>query len=95
FNGNCREAMTFYQSCIGGELSFQTIAETPMADQCPEGMQQQIMHSALMNDNAVLMATDMTQPGGAKPGNDVAISVSFDNEKEINSCYSELTDGGT
>jgi PhnB protein len=27
FNGNCREAMTFYQSCLGGELNVMTFGE--------------------------------------------------------------------
>lgn len=95
FNGNCREAMTFYKACLGGELTFQTVAETPIADQCPAGMQQQIMHSQLMKDEAVLMATDMTQADGVKPGNDMAISVNFDSEEEIRACYSKLSEDGT
>lgn len=94
FNGNCREAMRFYQTCLGGELTFQTVAETPIADQCPEGMQQHIMHSMLESDGAVLMATDMSQPGGVKSGNDMAISVNFDSVEEINTCYSKLTSEG-
>jgi uncharacterized glyoxalase superfamily protein PhnB len=31
FNGNCREAMSFYQGCFGGQLSLMTIGEPPMA----------------------------------------------------------------
>ena len=31
FNGKCREAMTFYQACLGGELTIQTVGESPMA----------------------------------------------------------------
>jgi PhnB protein len=27
FNGNCREAMTFYQSCLGGELNVMTFGD--------------------------------------------------------------------
>jgi PhnB protein len=95
FNGNCREAMTFYQTCLGGELTFQTVAETPIADQCPTGMQQHIMHSQLVNDGAVLMATDMTRSGEVAHGSDIAISVNFDSEEEIRACYSGLSDGGT
>ncbi|MCW9705522.1 VOC family protein [Fodinibius salsisoli] len=95
FGGNCREAMTFYQTCFGGELTFQTIAETPIADQCPEGMQDQIMHSLLSKGDFVLMATDMTQADEIITGNDMAISLNFDNEKEIKRCFDELSDGGT
>jgi PhnB protein len=35
FNGNCREAMTFYQACLGGELKMQAVGESPMAGQMP------------------------------------------------------------
>lgn len=94
FDGNCREAMTFYQECFGGELNLQTIAETPIADQCPVGMQDQIMHSMLSNGDFVLMATDMTQADELITGNDMAISLNFDNEEEIGRCFTTLSDGG-
>lgn len=94
FNGNCREAMTFYSKCLGGELSFQAVSETPIAEQCPEGMQQQIMHSQLLFSEAALMATDMSQSRAAEPGNDMAISLSFDNENELLESYSRLSNGG-
>lgn len=94
FNGNCREAMTFYRECLGGELIFQTVAETPMADQCPAGMQDHIMHSMLVKDGAALMATDMTQSEGVKTGNDMAISVNFDSKDAIDICFSKLSSGG-
>jgi len=29
FNGNCREAMTFYQKCLGGDLQVTTFADMP------------------------------------------------------------------
>jgi uncharacterized protein (TIGR03086 family) len=35
FDGNCAEAMTFYQSCFDGELSITRVADTPMKDQAP------------------------------------------------------------
>lgn len=94
FDGNCREAMTFYQECLGGELTFQTVAETPIADQCPDGMQDHIMHSMLLKDGAALMATDMTRSEGVNPGNDMAISLKFDREEEINRCFTKLSSDG-
>lgn len=45
FNGNCREAMTFYQECLGGELFMQTIGESPMAEQMPLPMKESILHA--------------------------------------------------
>ena len=58
FNGNCREAMTFYQKCLGGELYLQTIGESPMAAQMPPQMKDSILHSTLTNGEAIIMATD-------------------------------------
>lgn len=94
FNGNCREAMNFYKACFGGELMLQTVAETPLAAQCPAGMQQHIMHAVLANDSLLLMATDMTGPAGYIQGSDMAISLSFDNEAEIKQCFEKLSVGG-
>lgn len=95
FNGNCREAMKFYQECFGGELILQTVAETPMADRCPAGMQDQIMHAMIVSNGFVLMATDMTRPEeGFAPGNDMALSLNFDNETELNDCFSKLSAEG-
>ncbi|MEN7550612.1 VOC family protein [Rapidithrix thailandica] len=94
FNGKCREAMNFYQECLGGELSFQTIGESPMAAQCPEGIQDQILHSMLANGSLVLMATDITPPEGYKPGNDISISLNFDEEEETRQCFEKLSLGG-
>jgi PhnB protein len=94
FNGKCREAMSFYQSCFGGELMLQSVAETPVAAQCPAGMQDQIMHSELTGTDFCLMATDMTPEGKISPGNDMAIAINFDSEKKIRHCYSHLAEEG-
>jgi PhnB protein len=29
-NGNCREAMTFYKECLGGELTMQAVEDSPI-----------------------------------------------------------------
>lgn len=94
FDGNCRAAMTFYQQCFGGELSFKTVGETPIAAQCPAGMQDQIMHSELRNGEYVLMATEMTQADEVTSGNDSAISLNFEGDEEINRCFTKLSEEG-
>ena len=94
FNGNCREAMTFYRDCLGGELTLQTIAESPMADQLPAQAQENILHATLMKETLMLMASDMGGPGRLIHGNTIALSLTCTNEKEIRSCYSNLSAGG-
>lgn len=29
FDGQCRQALTLYHACFGGELKFQTVADSP------------------------------------------------------------------
>jgi PhnB protein len=95
FNGRCREAMTFYQECFGGELTVQTIGETPLANNVTGDLRNQIIHSMLSNGSFLLMATDMIRPGEQyKPGNDIAISLNFGSEDELRRCFTELAAGG-
>ncbi len=49
FSGNCREAMRFYQECLGGELQIQTIGDSPMAAKMPKKMKNYILHATLTN----------------------------------------------
>src|SRR5207253_10408539 len=95
FNGKCREAMTFYKDCLGGELTLQTVAETPVASQCPEGMQHQVMHSALVaKDQILVMGSDMTESGGFIQGNNISLTINCSSEEEINTFFSKLAEGG-
>ncbi len=48
FNGNCREAMQFYKSCLGGELTVQTVEGSPIEFQCPVSMRHHVLHSSLL-----------------------------------------------
>lgn len=83
FNGNCREAMTFYQSCLGGELTLQSVAESPMADQWPADAQQNILHAMLVSDGMVLFGSDMME-GVPIEGNTVNLSLNSSSKKTIN-----------
>lgn len=95
FNGQCREAMGFYKECLGGDLTFLTFGEGPMAGQCPAGMEGQIMHSSLTKGPLLLMATDMTIPNeGFLKGNHMALSLNCSSEEEINHFFSSLSAGG-
>jgi PhnB protein len=94
FTGNCREAMSFYNTCIGGELSMQTVAGSPAEAQCPDSMKDHILHSSLTKDNLVLMGSDMSGPEGITKGNNIALSLNCSNAEEISSFFSSLSTGG-
>lgn len=95
FNGNCREAMTFYAACLGGELTFQTIGESPMSEKMPPQMKDSILHAMLINGGVVIMASDMVSEAGIINGNSVSLMLNCGSEKEIKDCYKKLAEGGT
>ncbi len=94
FSGNCREAMTFYKECLGGELVFQTIGESPMADKMPAKMKYSILHSTLTKGGLVLLGSDMVSQTGLVKGNAVSLSLNCSSEEEIKTCYEKLSFGG-
>jgi len=94
FNGNCREAMTFYKDCLGGELTVQTVEGSPVETQCPPSMKHQVLHASLLKDSLVLMASDMVGPDGFIKGNTISLSLNCRSEKEINAFFSKLSAGG-
>jgi len=94
FKGQCREALTFYQECLGGELFFQTVGESPIKDQFPAGLENEILHSTLTKGSLFLMGTDCVGPGGYTKGNNIALSLNCSSEDEINTFYAKLSVGG-
>lgn len=94
FNGNCRDAMLFYQACFGGELSLQTVGESPMADQLPAAMKDTILHGVLTSGNLTLMASDMVGENGLSCGNNISLMLQCYSESEIKRLYDQLSVGG-
>ena len=92
FTDTAREAMTFYQQVLGGELTLNTFgeygAEGPEADQ--------VMHSMLETpDGLTLMASDT--PPGMEPrsGDNITISLSGDDADTLRGWFHGLAEGGT
>ena len=95
FSGNCREAMQFYQECLGGELAFQTVGESPLSDKMPAQMKDCILHATLHKNGLVLMGSDMVPQSGLIRGNSVSMSLTCKSEEELYSTYENLVrDGG-
>lgn len=95
FGGNCREAMNFYADCLGGELTMQTMGESPMGKDMPQEMKDNIMHASLSkNGILLLMASDMMGKEEVKQGNTISLSLNCGSEDEINMFFSKLSAGG-
>ncbi len=94
FNGNCREAMSFYKDCLGGELAFRTVGDAPFSGKFPAEMKSVILHATLVSSKLILMATDIVGENGLKRGNNVSLVLQCGSEKQIRESYQRLSAGG-
>lgn len=93
FKDNAREAMEFYQSVFGGELQVSTFKEF-QASQNPEE-DNKVMHAMLEAENGItFMASDTPASMEHKPGNNITMSLSGDNESELRGYWDKLSEGG-
>jgi PhnB protein len=94
FRDNAREAMTFYESVFGGELTVSTFAEFHASADPSE--QDKIMHSQLETpDDLVLMAADTPDAMEYRPQAGVSVSLSGDDETKLRGFWERLSEGGT
>lgn len=93
FNGEARQAMEFYQSALGGELTASTFGEL---DGNPDsGYADQIMHSQLEADGRIVLMASDTPPGmDYNPGQNVTISLSGDDGEKLRGYWDALSAGG-
>ena len=94
FNGNCRDAMKFYQQCLGGTLIFQTVGESPLSKKIPKKMKDYILHSTLAKEDFILMGSDMVSNKGLTKGNSISILLNCNSEEDIKTYYTRLSENG-
>lgn len=94
FHDNAREAMTFYQSVLGGELTVSTFGEFHASDDPAE--QDKVMHSHLETpDGLMLMAADTPNAMEFQPQAGISVSLSGDDEERLRGYWERLSEGGT
>ena len=94
FKGNCREAMTFYKQCLGGELTMQRVGESPMAEHMPAEMHNSVLHSQLVADGFVLHGSDLMGEGQTVQSGSVKLLLECKSEEEVRTLYASLSSGG-
>jgi PhnB protein len=94
FRDQAREAMDFYQSVFGGELTRTTFGEGAMSEDPVE--KDRIMHSQLETPAGyTLMVADTPNPMAVSPINGaISISLSGDDEAELRGYFDKLAEGG-
>ncbi len=93
-DGNCAEAMAFYRSCLGGELTVTKVGDTPMKAQMPPEQHQKVAHSYLKSGAIAFSATDWLHPT-RKPvrGNTVAMYINGGTYEELRAIFDKLAVG--
>ena len=77
FEGNCVEAMQFYQSCLGGELEVTLLRDTPMKGQAPTSLHDKVAYAHLTSGSIEISATDWQhQTRVPRQGNTVGLYLS-------------------
>lgn len=93
FSDNARQAMEFYKSVFGGNLTLNTFGEYGV----PEGPgANNIMHAQLETDDGMVLMGADTPPGEERmPGTNFAISLSGENGEELRGYWKKLSAGGS
>ena len=94
FKDNTREVMEFYRTVFGGKLTVSTFKEFHASQDPSED--NLVMHSVLEADNGItIMASDTPNRMEYRPGTNMSISLSGDNEAELKAYFEKLSAGGT
>jgi PhnB protein len=93
FRDNAREAMQFYQTVFGGELTVSTFAEFQASQDPAE--KDKVMHASLDAPGGLsLMASDTPNAMELPAGSNITISLSGEDEAELRGYWDKLSDGG-
>jgi PhnB protein len=94
FEGDCVQAMAFYQSCVGGELAITRVGETPMKNFTPSNAHDRVAYAQLRSGSIEISATDWAHPTRQpKHGNTVALYISGGTYDELRTIFDRLAVG--
>jgi PhnB protein len=94
FDGNCAEAMEFYQSCLGGGLTITKIGDTPMKSHMPPELHYKVAIAHLKSALVEFSATDwMHTKRRPHPGNTVAMYLNQGTHEELRAIFDRLAVG--
>lgn len=101
FDGKGQEAAHFYTEVLGGELAgIATYGEAPDmgGGEMPEEVKDMVMNAQInFNNGNTLMISDVPPGMGMRfqKGNNVSITVLFDDIEEARGVFNKLSEGGT
>ncbi len=96
FNGNCEEAVRFYQKVLGGEVSIMHFGDAPPnpAFAVPDHIKHLVLHAELRKDGHVIRFSDTTPNAPYSAGNNISFALEFDTKDETRAMFDALAEGG-
>ena len=94
FEGNCQNAMEFYRSCFGGDLTALKVKDSPARERMPADQQDKILNARLKSGNLDISASDWLRPDRTPVrGNTVCLYVSGGTLQELKTLFDRLSQG--
>ncbi len=95
FDGQCAEAMAFYQSVLGGDLTMMTFGDMPDTSMVPDGLGDRVAHARLVTAGVALQASDSM--GGAPAGRFEGFNLQLEpgDVASGRTLFDRLSEGGT
>ncbi len=94
FNGQCQEAMEFYQRCLGGKIQHMlTYGDSPLSDRVPPDWCGKILHTTFAIGQSILYAED-TPPDQYQPPKGFQLTIGVPDAAEAERIFRELSEGG-
>jgi PhnB protein len=91
FAGNTREAMTFYQRCLGGELEIMDAAGSP----CESVMPNMVIHSRISRNGIPFLAASDSSPNmPVRFGDNFHVCIECESVEEIERLFAAIGQGG-
>lgn len=97
FNGNCREAVNFYETVFGTNApEIRTFGEMPPDPNypLPEEAKNLVMHTQLTIDGSAIMFSDIFPGMPFIEGNNFSLSYLSDDVEKIQLIFQKLSEGG-
>ncbi len=93
FNGNAAEALVFYSTALGGNVTqSSTFGEANMAQD--ETMKDKILHAVFEAGELKFMVSDCPPGVSVSEGNQVSLSLNFNDAETIEKTFTALAEGG-
>jgi len=95
YNGNCEEALKYYQKVLGAKIEAMHAYEGGPAEMpIPPDWKKKLMHARITIDGEVLMASDAA-PGHFQQPQGYAVSLQVEDPADAERRFKALADGGT